>query len=357
MILLSSIRLRTAEIKCVSLSTKFIYIITSDNQALRWELDSEDKAKEPKKESMEELIMRASSLEMTKVFCDPTGFHTLIIMASNDTHYVHETSTKSSVITKLHGYSIESVCFNKKCDYYQTKEILLGTTTGCILELSLEYDNMVGIKGINVIKLLQLPYAVPVYGLEYEIYPGVPSKVLIMVATANCLFQFIGDANDQRKADFNKIFDKYRNNDTLFMNLMHEVTGDIEKSQLQYHYNRSRADSFAWMSGSGLMYGKFANNASEELYVAKMTTVPYPLIENDEVIGIAITAYHAYYLFKRTLMIYSMLTHELIHTINPELRAGSEMKGIFFDIDTNSLIIWSNRFVYKVIIENEERDV
>ena len=246
LLLLSSIRLRTAEIKYVSLSAKFIYIITSDSQALRWELDSDDKAKEPIKESMEELIIRAPVLEMTKVFCDPIGFHSLIIMASNDTHYIHETATKSSLITKLHGYCIESVCFNQKSEYFYTKEILLGTATGLLLELSLEYDKTNDmIKGVNLNKLIQLPYESPVFGLQYEIFPGIQSKVSIMAATVKCLYQFFGDSNDQRKVDFNKIFDKYRNNQSLVTSSVHEVGGDLDRSQLQFYYNRSRADTFA----------------------------------------------------------------------------------------------------------------
>lgn len=358
LILLSSIRMRSAEIKHVSLSTKFIYIITSDNQALRWELDPQDKAKEPKKESMEELIIRAPNLEMTKVFCDSTGFHTLIAMASSDTHYIHETATKSSLVLKLHGYSIESVCFNKKSEYFQTKEILLGTATGLILELSLDYDKALDtVKSISLNKLIELPYTMPVFGIQYEIYPGVPSKVSIMAATVSCLYQFFGDANEQRKAEFYKIFEKYRNNSSLITSTVHEVGGDMEKSQLQFYYKRSRAETFAWMSGSGLMLGKFANTASEELFVTKMTPLPYPMRENDEVIGVAITAYHSYLLYKRILCVFSNLNHELIHSINFDLRLGHEMKGIVFDLETHSLAVWSNRFVYKVQIENEGKDV
>ena len=356
--LLSSIRLRTAEIKHVSFSTKYLYIITSDHQALRWELDSQDKAKEPKKESMEELIIRAPSLEMSKVFCDATGFHTLISMSSSDTHYIHETATKSSLITKLHGYCIESVCFNQKSEYLQTREILLGTATGLILELALEYDKTLdSVKGVSLVKLIELPYTLPVHGIQYEIYPGVPSKVSVMAATVSCLYQFFGDANDQRKAEFNKIFEKYRSNPSLITSSVHEVGADIEKSQLQFYYKRSRAETFAWMSGSGLMYGKFANNASEELFVTKMTPLPYPLRENDEVIGVAITAYHTYLLFRREMCVFSKLNHELVHTVHFDLRTGHELKGVAFDLDTHSLAVWSNRFVYKIVIENEEKDV
>jgi Pep3/Vps18/deep orange family. len=111
------------------------------------------------------------------------------------------------------------------------------------------------------------------------------------------------------------------------------------------------------MSGSALMYGKFASNASEELFVTKMTPVPYPIRENDEIIGVAITAYHTYFLYKKVLCIFSKLNHELVHTIDFELRSGSEMKGVFFDLDTHSLVTWSNRFVYKIVIENEDKDV
>lgn len=307
---------------------------------------------------MEELIINAPSLEMTKVFCDPIGFHTLLSMTSNDTHYIHETATKSSIITKLHGYSIESVCFNQKSEFYLTKEILLGTTTGLILELSLEYDKANDtIKNINLSKLIELTYIAPVYGLQYEIYPGFPCKVSVMAATVNCLYQFFGEANEQRKVDFNKLFEKYRNSESLINSYLHEVGGVLDRSQLQFYYNRSRADTFAWMSSSGLMYGKFAGNASEDLFVTKMTPVPYPVVENDEVIGIAITAYHTYFLFKKELCVYSKLNQEIVHTVSFDLRAGHEMKGIIFDLDTHSLLVWSNRFVYKILIENEEKDV
>lgn len=359
-ILLSSVRLRSAEIKHVSLSTKFLYIITSDNQALRWELDEQEKLKEPKKESMEELIIRASSLEMTKVFCDPTGFHTLISMSSNDTHYIHETTTKSSLLAKLRGLKIETVCFNKKCDYYQTREILLGTDQGIIYELCLEYDKVTdGVKNVSLTKLIELPYVAEVFGLQYEIYPGAPGKVLIMVATANHLYQFIGDANDQRRADFNKILEKYRANESLIEASVHQVNGLFSKGQLQFYYDRSRADSFAWLNATGLMYGKFVSSAVEDIFVSKMVPVPFPpsIFSIEEIIGIGITAYYCYFLLKKTLLVYSKLSQDLVHKVEFDLRGGAELKGIFFDLETHSLVIYSNRFVYKVQVENEKKDV
>ena len=359
-ILLSSIRLRTAEIKHVSLSEKFIYIITSDNQALRWELDSEDKLKEPKKESMEELIIRATSLEMNKVFCDPTGFHTLFAMSSNDTHYIHETTTKSTAIAKLRGLRIMAVCFNKKCEYYQTKDILLGTDQGIIYEFSLEYDKTAdSVKNVSLTKLIELPYVSEVHGIQYEIYPGNPGKVLMMVATANHLYQFIGDASDSRRADFNKILEKYRVNESLIETSLHQVSGLFSKSQLQFYYDRSRADSFAWLSATGLMYGKFASLGVEDIFVGKMVPVPFPpsITSIEEIVGIGITAYYCYFLLKKQLLIYSKLSQELVHKVEFDLRTGSDLKGIFFDLDTHSLVVWSNRFVYKIVVENETKDV
>lgn len=353
--MLSSIKVKLANICYVSVSFKSLYVITSDKQVLRWMLNEAQGLKEAKKDSLNELIIRGgSSQKPERVFADQLGWHCLVSFDTEDTHYFHLTSNESILVSKLHGYSITSVGWSRNTERYITKEILLGTTKGVILELTIEYDSNSETIKHSCIKLFDLSHTI--FGIEYIVFTGLPCKISVTVACANNFFQFIGDPNDQGKPGFSEIFNKYKSNPAKFQKSCFEVSGSTPKSQLQIYYCEYIPHSFAWMSALGLFYGTLPSSSSEELYVEKILPLPNPK-GNSQLIGIGITQHHLYFLNSSDLYIISKITQKVVHTIEFEKRQGYEINGMQFDHQSNSFFVWSFRHIYQIIIENENLNV
>ena len=110
------------------------------------------------------------------------------------------------------------------------------------------------------------------------------------------------------------------------------------------------------MNAVGLFFGKLPSNASEEIYVGQMKPVQYPQ-SIGTLIGIGMTSYHLYFLSPHSLLIISKISQQVVHKIEFEKRQGYEMIGLIFDEQTHSFFGWSQKFVYQIVVEHEERDV
>ncbi|OMJ72350.1 hypothetical protein SteCoe_29243 [Stentor coeruleus] len=355
--ILTSIQVKSATIKSVSVSRKAIYVVTSDKQVLRWLLDDNDLRKAPKKESMMELIIRGGSPQQRpeQVFCEHAGWHCIVTFNTDIAHYFHITSNQSLLLNKLaQGQSIYSVGWSRSAERNNTRETLLGTSKGMIMELNIEYDPQADVIKHNCIPLFTISQ--PIFGIEYIIFQGLPSKLSVIVACPNHLYQFIGDPNEQGRPNFTEVFRRYKDHPQRLQRAVHELSGDMKKSQLQLYFSAYRADSFAWMNGLGLFFGKLPSTASEEIYVGQMKPVQYPK-GIDTLIGIGMTQYHLYFLCPSSLFVVSKISQQIVHSIEFEKRQGYEMIGMMFDDQTHSFYAWSHKFVYQVSIDNEERDV
>ena len=342
----------------MAVSLKAIYVVTSDKQVLRWATNENDQVKVPRKESMSELIIRGGNPQQQRpeqVFCEQTGWHCLVTFNTEDTHYFHITASQSLLLSKLHGFTICSVGWSKLTEQRNTREILLGTNKGLILELVIEYDPNTDTIKHSCNKLFEVSH--PIFGIEYVIFSGLPSKISVIVACPNHLYQFIGDPNEQGRPVFAEIFKRYKDNPHRLQRAVHEFSGEIRKSQLQLYYNNTpRADSFAWMNAVGLFFGKMPSSSAEDFYVGQMKPVQYPR-GIDTLIGIGMTSYHLYFLCPTSLLVVSKISQQVVHTIEFEKRQGYEMIGLVFDELTHSFFGWSNKFVYQIVVEHEEKDV
>jgi hypothetical protein len=357
--LLNGIQVKSATLRSVAISLKAIYAVTSDKQVLRWLTSEGDVLKAPRRENMMELIIRggtAAQQRPEQVFCDNAGWHCIVSFNTDVYHYFHISSSQSLLLSKLtqQAAGICSVGWSRTTERINSKEILLGTSKGAILELIIEFDT-----ATETIKQTCTPLfniSTPIYGIEYVIFSGLPSKISVIVACPRHLYQFIGEPNEQGRPNFAEVFRRYRDNPHKLQRAVHEFSGDIRRSQLQLYYQNLRADSFAWMNAVGLFFGKLPATATEDVYVGQMKPVQYPR-GIDSLIGIGMTSYHLYFLCPSSLLVISKISQQVVHTIEFEKRQGYEMVGICFDEQTHSFFVWSNKFVYQIQVENEERDV
>lgn len=358
-ILMSGIQIKAATIKSVAVSLKAIYVVTSDKQVLRYTINEEDIIKVPRKDHMSELIIRGgtnSQQQPEQVFCDKTGWHCIVTFNTELSHYFHLTASKSLLLNKLvhNQQQITSVGWHRTADKLNTKEILIGTSKGTIIELTIEYDQASDTIKHNFQVLFNV--SIGIYGIEFVIFPGNPGRVSVIVACPTQLYQFIGDTNEFGRPIFVDVFKRYKENTHRLQRSVHEFPGNIKKSQLQIYYQNSRPDSFAWMNAVGLFFGNLPKSAYDEIYVGQMKPIQYPK-GIDSLIGIGMTMYHLYFLSPSSLLVVSKISQQVVHTVEFEKRVGYEMIGIVFDERSHSFFAWSHKFIYQVVVEREDRNV
>lgn len=354
---MSSVRIKSANIMYLAISLKALYVITSDKQVLRWMLSENDVVREPKRDSLNELIIRGGNpiqQRPEKVFCDTNGWHALVTFNTDDTHYFHLSTNQSLLISKLHGYRIFCVGWGKNTERYLTKELLIGTASGVIFELSIEYDSNTDTIKQVITKVFDI--GKPIFGIEYIVFTGLPCKICIIVACTNHLYQFIGVPNEQGKPGFIDIFIEYKKNPTLLQSAVMEFGGSISKSQLQIYFSHYMPECFAWMNAVGVCLGNLPSSASEKLFVDQLTPLQNPK-PNDNLIGVGVTKHHVYFFAPFAITIVAKINQKVVHTIDFEKRQGYEIVGVTFDQQSHSFFVWSFRFIYQIVVEHEEKDV
>ena len=318
-----------------------------------------DLIKTPKKEPVMELIIRGASTSQQQpeqVFSDQAGWHCLVTFNTDIVHYFHISSSKSLMLNKFSSLSqsITSIAWSRATEKSSTREMLVGTNKGNIIEMVIEYDSTTETVKHNINVLFNVQFSI--FGLEYVLFSGLPGKLSVIVACPKHLYQFIGEPNEGGRPNFPELFKKYKDSPARLQRAVHEFSGDIKKNQLQVYYVNNKPDSFCWMNSVGLFFGKLPVSAAEEVYVGQMKPVQCPK-GVEYIVGIGMSNYHLYFLGPTSLQVVSKISQQVVHTIEFEKRQGYEMIGLSFDDRTHSFFAWSQRFIYQIVIEQESRDV
>lgn len=161
-----------------------------------------------------------------KVHVDPSGRHVVVSTTSGENFYTYvgvlpanlpqnaKQPRRARPLPRLKGAIIDSVAWSPSSysspassTSFSTREILLGTTTGQILETNLVEPTLVTEGGgfslpvpgraaspeKYVKQLLTLPERQSVIGLRYETWSG--RRAAVIAATATKVYQFVGDAS------------------------------------------------------------------------------------------------------------------------------------------------------------------
>ena len=74
-------------------------------------------------------------------------------------------------------------------------------------------------------------------------------------------------------------------------------------------------------------------------------------------LGMAMSQHHTYFLYEDTLAIISKLTNEAVFQITFDLKSNDKCVGLAFESSSESVFVSTNRFVYQILINQEDRDV
>ncbi|XP_031550189.1 vacuolar protein sorting-associated protein 18 homolog [Actinia tenebrosa] len=302
-----------------------------------------------------------------KIFLDPSARHLIICMNSQESYYLARNSKKPKLLTKLRGHLISAVAWNKsKLTETSTQTILLGTTKGLLFETEIEPEEKFFQGGIE--RFLKQLYDVnasgekeePTCGVMFEKLSSQDRKYIIMVATLSRLYQFIGDVSNGETVDFLPMFTEYENAPAPF----HEMPGNLEHGELRFFYSKFRGapSSFAWLTGSGVYYGKLTFTPNEKIdnIITESKLLLYMPSGESKVpvppLAIGLTEFHALLLNKDRFEAVSLLSEETVFEDVMPPRYGV-MRGMSIDMAKKTVWIYSDTAIFQYHVTRESRDV
>lgn len=340
--------------------------------------------------------------EINRAFVDPTGCHVLISMTNGDNYYLNTQNNKNpKVQPRLKGLMIESVAWNVVGGTKDaTESVLLGTNDSCIYEVRLED----GKEPVRHLKLLfdfrdrtdVLVQPGPITGLRMECFPRErgskeqSTTYLVIASTPFSLFQFIGGPS------LEDMFETYRKKNLLvFQELPFSAKrSGIAGSELHLHVKndgsrvRRPADSFSWLSMSGIYHGTLnydGSRAAGSSCIGESEIIQFDS-KHSSALSMAITDYHTVVLFPDKLQILmqpsdlvmggnnqsgvdefggsvpqelSTLPFDSIRIVQEETFPSSKgaLIGLSQDTNTDEVYVYTDSAVWRLIVDQEDRDV
>lgn len=322
-----------ASIHSLSEASKCMIISTNGKFVYRWNSDN----------TKEEIELPFREDKVHRTFLDPSGNHALITTVAGDVFYLHSSKPKCVTLKKLQGSHIESVAWNiLDGNASSTGSILIGTRLGAILEVELDGKERL------VKQVFSMHQNMPICGLHFEKFPdtGGRSKYYVMAATANPsrYFQFIGGP------DFESLFKYYSQ---IEKQQCTELPGDLNYCELRFFRRpqEERSRAFALLSGFGVYLGSLqygSQNAGDQI------TIDNVEIRHEEApLSIALTEFHLIYVYPHRLMIRNRLNQSIVF----DRPCSEALHGVCPDMDQASFWIYSENGIYKLTIQEEDRDV
>lgn len=306
-----------------------------------------------------------------KVFIDPTAAHGLVSTLEGNTYYVQVGQNKIVPIRGLRGEVAESVAWSKLTSILastktskhraalSTGSILVGTRDGSIYEVVVEEAKERVVKKVWY-EVEKSRGSLPISGLQMDIFPGDQNKFFVMATSPTRQYQFVGGPT------FEALFQPYMSSKTF-----NSLPGDLDYTELHFLYNKfpqGNAQRFAWLTQAGIFTSELVYGAQKpgEAVVNPNSDmlVPYPQVEGGRSArswpqSIATTKFHYMLLFREQFICVNRLNRAVVYDIS--LREDTKKFGNFRALATDAMMgtywMFSDRSVFEIIVEKEDRDV
>ncbi|GAA5866874.1 hypothetical protein JCM3774_004586 [Rhodotorula dairenensis] len=352
-----------------------------------------------------------------KVHVDPSGRHVVVSTASGENFYLYVGTLPASLpanaaslpprkvrpLPRLKGAIIDSVAWAPSslaspasATNFSTREILLGTTTGQILETNLVDPALASDAGGFLLpvpgrassperyvkQLLTLPERQSIIGLRYEIWDR--RRLAIVAATTTKVYQYVGDgamlgnqkhSRDDEAGLLETVLHFYASSDVRPKML--ELPSDSTHSELHFcaptrtdaKEGLARPKSMAWMTGPGVYHGNLVfPPASVELQpgdavIDSASLIPYPLDSSgtfsadEQPISMALTEHHFVLLYADKICAVDILTDKVVYQEALDLPDGSRPVRLSTDVLRKTCWMHAETSIFELVIRDEDRDV
>ncbi|GAA6038969.1 hypothetical protein JCM8097_000132 [Rhodosporidiobolus ruineniae] len=358
----------------------------------------------------------------------PSSHHLLLSTTTGDTFYLFlgpppanlpppaaAALRKPKHLARLKGAVIDSVAWaptpsssSSSSSPYSTRHILLGTSTGQLLETSLLDPSLhdpqsafalavpSAVRGSNgperfVKQLLTLPVREAVVGLRYEVWTaGEGGKrrrnVAVVAATRTRVYQFVGNVvtggggggkkgEEQEAALLEEVFKPYAADEARPKIL--ELPGEPLTSELHF-FAPPRSDgkglglpkTLAWMTGPGIYHAHLLFPSSDlppgEGIIDSASLIPYPSLssspsspgeEPKQPISMTLTEFHFVLLYEDRVVAVDLLTDRVVYEEVLDLPPTSPPLRLSTDPLTRTLWLHTDTAIYELVVRDEDRDV
>ncbi|KDE09671.1 hypothetical protein MVLG_00077 [Microbotryum lychnidis-dioicae p1A1 Lamole] len=381
----------------------------------------------------------STSTKLHRVHVDPTGRHVIVSATTGDNFYVYvgalpvgssssNTSRKVKPLQRLRGAIIESVSWSSAAASasggqgnngsnavlwtFSTRDILLGTASGQILEtclldptlsestsFSLPVPGRSGTPERYVKNLFTLPDRQAVTGLRRESWG---KRAAVIATTQTRIYQFVGTLSEGRSTDeeggglLEAVMALYSSGEAQPKSL--ELPGEPTSSELHF-FAPVRVDSkgnivglglpksVAWLTGPGIYHGalSFPPPSSDHLQpgdgvIESASLVPFPsqptapthvsslqrsysdaqrhVAERiDTPISMALTEWHIVLLYEDKIRVIGLLSDKIVFEEPLDLPSG--VKPIRLSTDPIRKTCWmhTDQSIFELVIKDEDRDV
>ncbi|GAA6004427.1 hypothetical protein JCM10207_000722 [Rhodosporidiobolus poonsookiae] len=363
--------------------------------------------------------------QLHTVSVDPLGRHCLISTTTGDNFYLFVGALPSTLspsalavaqrpkpLARLKGAVIDAVGWSPSSPSpsqpYSTKELLLGTSTGQVLETLLVDPVLASETGTGggggfsipvpgrpsgpekyVKQLYTLPVREGVVGLRYEPWAaqgggegGKRRSVAMVLATRTRVYQFVGLAERKKDGDegawLEQVMRPYAAGEVRPKTL--ELPGEPLSSELHF-FAPPRSDgkgvqlpkSVAWMSGPGIYHGHLSFPTSDlppgEGIIDSASLIPYPSLpssssspssKNDpppQPLSMALTEWHFVLLYADRLVAVEVLTDRVVYDEPLDLPPSTRPLRLSTDPLRRTLWLHTDSSLYELVVRDEDRGV
>jgi vacuolar protein sorting-associated protein 18 len=259
--------------------------------------------------------------KISKIFLDYHGDHLLVNTEAGETFYFNVRNTrtgKGRPVSRLSNIHIESIAWSTDSTTSSTKEILLGTRDGAIVETYLEISDLIP----NARYLRQLRnFGNPIIGLHIEKKSGDARDVFIASRTAVNVFS--GRVTRKPGGDVSSIYSTFFDeaNSGQFQELSGSTSSTrisiLPRSATNMRGEHSNA-YFAWATSPGLFHGNInpAESAGDDSIFSDATLLPFaslfsPVSEGKPMIP-GLSQFHVLILHENQLVAVNRLNNRLV---------------------------------------------
>lgn len=351
-----------ASILHVVVSNNVLCMGLSNNHVLRIDLNKPQ-------DVLDTEVSKRSEDSIYKIFLDPSGRHLIVTFLNGENIYLHESSFKKPrSLSKFKGVVIESVAWNKtKPGELSTREILVGTTKGLIIETEIEPTEDALFMKKSEEKYYKVVYkiedtsettkkdiGVPITGLKFEPFPASSKKYAIVATTETRMYQFVGNVGPQ--PIFDQIFAQYMTNPSFV-----ELPGQMATSEFHFYSQFGGLPRyFGWMTGPGVYHGSVTFGSQDKI-IDSPTLLNYPNYTSATgelllPISMALTEFHFIFLYNDRIVAVSKLSQEpvLEEEFKPKTKQATKLA---FDQESQTYWAYTPNSIFELVVTKEDRHV
>lgn len=321
--------------------------------------------------------------EVRRVLMEPKGFHAIITNDSGDNWYLNFQSSDARLLPKLKGHQIEAISWDPKSSASSTRDLLVGTERGELVHVVVEGKERL------VRPVLSFEFGghagaeherrhVPICGVHRErvMSAGDGAERLVVFVAAGCgVYAFVG-------ASLDTLFQKYQGEAAMSRALVYEVPRDSPHGELHPDSScvgRGFSKALFWLTGVGILSVLVKNpiEADGPALESPPGLIPFPPSQKHAAdrsggnlissllppppppapLSMALTAYHIVLLFDDRWAVVSRITHELVQQQDWARATHGMPRGLARDVHGERLWIVSDRQLFEVTSEREDRHV